>query len=90
MDTVKKNTEALLDATKEAGLEMKPQKTKYINVTLSQDRTKAKHKDSEPFLEDVAKLKHLGKKLMGENCMQEEIKSRPNTQNAYYYSVQSL
>jgi hypothetical protein len=30
MDTIKKNTEALLDASKEVVLEMKPDKTKYM------------------------------------------------------------
>jgi hypothetical protein len=30
IDTIKKNTEALLDASKEVGLEVNPEKTKYI------------------------------------------------------------
>jgi hypothetical protein len=30
MDTLKKNTEALLDTSKEVGLEVNPEKTKYI------------------------------------------------------------
>jgi hypothetical protein len=30
VDTIKKNTEALLDASKEAGLEVNPEKTKYM------------------------------------------------------------
>jgi hypothetical protein len=30
IDTIKKNTEALLDASKEAGLEVNPEKTKYM------------------------------------------------------------
>jgi hypothetical protein len=29
-DTIKKNTEALLDASKEVGLEVNPEKTKYM------------------------------------------------------------
>jgi hypothetical protein len=32
-DTIKKITEALLDASKEVGLELNPQKTRYVNVT---------------------------------------------------------
>jgi hypothetical protein len=30
IDTMKKNTEALLDASKEVGLEVNPEKTKYM------------------------------------------------------------
>jgi hypothetical protein len=30
LDTIKKNTEALLDASKEVGLEVNPEKTKYM------------------------------------------------------------
>jgi hypothetical protein len=38
----------------------------------------------------VAKFKYLGKALTDQNCSHEEIKSRPNSGNAYYHSGQSL
>jgi hypothetical protein len=41
IDTIQKNTEALLYAGKEASLEVNPKKTVYIDVTLSESRTKA-------------------------------------------------
>jgi hypothetical protein len=33
IDTIQKNTKALLDASKEAGLEVNPEKTKYMLVS---------------------------------------------------------
>jgi hypothetical protein len=46
--SIQKNTEALLDAGKEVGLEVNPENTKFmLSVTLSEGRTGAKHKDSE-------------------------------------------
>jgi hypothetical protein len=36
IDAIKENTEALLDASKEVGLEMNPEKTKYMLMSRSQ------------------------------------------------------
>jgi hypothetical protein len=40
--------------------------------------------------ESVAQFKYLETTLTDQNCINEEIKSRLNSGNAYYHSVQSL
>jgi hypothetical protein len=46
-DVIQKNTEALLNASKEAGLEVNPQKTKYMLMSRKKAGQKAQQKDGE-------------------------------------------
>jgi hypothetical protein len=91
IDTMKKNTKALLDASKEVGLEVNPEKSKYMLMSHSQKRGQ-KHGIQIVIrsFEDVAKFKYLGTTLTDQNCMHKEIKSRLNSGNACYRSDQSL
>jgi hypothetical protein len=70
IDTIKRNTEGLLDTSKEVGLEVKPAKTKYMLMSLYQ---KAGQKHSIKIVnrsfKAVAKLKYLGTTLTDQNCM---------------------
>jgi hypothetical protein len=61
IDTIKKNMEALLDASKKVGLEVNLEKTKYMLMSHSQ-KIGQKHsiKIGNSSSEDVAKFKHLG------------------------------
>jgi hypothetical protein len=91
IDTIKKNTEAVLDASKEVGLEVNQENTKYMLMSHNQ-KIEQKHgiKIANRSFEDVVKFKYLGTTLTDQNCMHKEIKSRINSGNACYHSVQSL
>jgi hypothetical protein len=61
----------------------------YVNVML-EGRTGHSVKIANRSFEDVAKFKYLGATLTDQNCMHKEIKSRLNSGNASYHSVESL
>jgi hypothetical protein len=60
INSTKKNTEALLEASKEVGLEVNPEKTKYMLISRSQ-KIGQKHsiKTGNRSFEDEAKFKYL-------------------------------
>jgi hypothetical protein len=91
IDTIQKNSNAQLDACKEVGLEVNPEKTEYMLVSMCQEaRQREGIKIGNRSLESEAQFKYLGKTLTVKNCIHEEIKSRLNSGNACYHSVQSL
>jgi hypothetical protein len=67
-----------------------PEKTKYTLMLRQKIGQKHSMKIAKRFIEDVAKYRYLGATLTGQNCMHGEIKSRLNSGNACYHSVQSL
>jgi hypothetical protein len=91
INTIKENTETLLESSRDNGLEISAEKTKYM--IMSRDLYSGQNQNmrtaNESF-ENVAKLKYLGMSLTNQNDIQDEIKSRLNSGNACYYSVQNL
>jgi hypothetical protein len=80
IDTIQKNTTALLDTSKEVGLEVNPEKTKYMLMSCYQNSgQRYSMKLVNRSFEDVAKFRYLVTTLTDQNCMHEKIKSRLNS-----------
>jgi hypothetical protein len=91
IDTIEKNTETLIDASKEVGLEINVAKTKYM--LLPHHQNAGQNWDIEiadRLFENVSQFKYLGTTVTNQNLIQEEIKRRLIFGNACYHSVQSL
>jgi predicted GTPase len=90
-DTIEKNTETLLDASKEVGLEINVEKTKYM--LLSHHQNACQNRDIEianRSFENVSQFRYLGTTVTNQNLIQEEIKRRLSSGNVCYHSIQSL
>ena len=89
--TVKGNAEALVFASKETGLVVNADKTKYTVMSRYQNagRIHSVRIDNSTF-EWVEEFKYLGTTLTIQNSIAEEIKSRLKSGNACYHSVQNL
>jgi hypothetical protein len=88
---VKKNTEALVAATKVIGLVVNADKAKYM--VMSRDQNTGRNysiKIDNSFFERLEEFKYLGTNITNQNSIQEEVKSSLKLENACYYSVQKL
>jgi len=86
--TVEKNTEALLVCSKEIAPEVNADKTKYMVMSRDQNAGRSHNiKTDNSFCERVEEFKYLGTALTHQNSIQEEIKSRLNSENACNHSV---
>jgi hypothetical protein len=91
IDAIKKNTEILIDASKEVGLEIHVEKTKYMLLTHHQNVGKNRDiRIANRLYENVSQIKYLGATVTNQNLIQEEIKRSLNSGNACYHLVQSL
>jgi hypothetical protein len=67
---IKKNTEALLDASKEIVLEVNSEKTKYMFMSRHQTAEQSNYiRVVNKSFEKVAKFKYLGATLTDQNCI---------------------
>ncbi|KAJ4435515.1 hypothetical protein ANN_18131 [Periplaneta americana] len=89
--TIRKNTGILLEASKEIGLEVNPEKTKYMIMSRDENIIRNGNIKIENLsFEEVEKFKYLGATVTNINDTREEIKHRINMGNACYYSVEKL
>ena len=85
------DAEALVADTREIGLEVRADKTKYMIMSRDQNagRIHSVRVNNSTF-ERVEEFKYLGRTLTNQNSIPEEIKSRLMSGNACYHSVQNL
>ena len=88
---IKKNTETLVLASKENGLDVNADETKYM-VMPRQQGAGRRHitKTDNISFERLGHFKYLGTTLKYQNSTQEEIKSRLKSGNACYHLVHKL
>jgi hypothetical protein len=83
METIKKNTETLIDYSRKVGLEINIQKTKYMLLSHHQNAGQIRDiKIAIRSSEDVPQLKYLGTAVTNQHFIQGEIKRRLNFGNA--------
>jgi archaellum component FlaC len=90
-NTIIENTETLLQASRDVGLETNEEKTKYMITSRHPNSGQNQNiRIGNEWLENVAKFNYLGTTLRNQNDIHDEIKSRLNSGNDCYYSVQNL
>ena len=89
--TIKKSTEALVIASKENGLEVNADRTKYMVMSRDQNEERSnKMKTDNSSSERLEEFRCLRTTLTNQNSVQEEIKSISKSGNACCHSVQNL
>jgi hypothetical protein len=91
IDTINKNTETLIDASKVVGLKVNLENTKCKLV--SQDQNAGLNPDikiANRSFENVSEFKYLRMTVTNQNLIEEEIERKLDSGNVCYLSVQKL
>jgi hypothetical protein len=91
INIIKEITETLLEASRDVGLKITAEKTKYMIMShqLNSGQNQNIMTANKSF-ENVETFKYFGMTLIYQNDIHDEIKSRLNSGNACYHSVQNL
>jgi hypothetical protein len=91
INAVKENTETLLVASRDVGLEINAEKTKYMIMSChpNSGQNQSIRISNESF-ENLAKFRYLGTTLTSKKDIYDESKNRLNSGNICYYSFQNL
>jgi hypothetical protein len=90
INTIKENTEAYLEATRDVGLEINAEKTEYMIMSRHQNSGQNQNiRTANELFKNVAKFKYSGTTLTNQNEIHNKLKIRLNSGNACYYSVQN-
>jgi hypothetical protein len=91
VNTINRNSETLLEASRDIGLEINAENTKYTIIShhpnLGQNQNIRMANES---FGKAAKFRYLRTTLTNQNDIHDEIKRRLNSGNACYYSIQNL
>jgi hypothetical protein len=91
MNIIKENTETLLEPSRDIGLEVNAEKTKYMIMSRHPNSGQNQNiRIANESFENVAKFKYLGTTLTNQQDIHDEIKSRLNSGNVCYYSDRNL
>jgi hypothetical protein len=86
INTIKKNTETLIDASKEVGLEINKEETKYLLLSRHQNIDQYRDiKITNRSFGNLSQFKYLGTTVTNQNLIQEKIKRRLNSGNVWYH-----
>jgi hypothetical protein len=86
-----RKTENLIDSRKDVGLEVNAEKTRYM--LMSHHQTARQNRDIKIVnrcFENVTQFRYLRTTVTNQNLIHEEIKSRLNSGNSCYHSIQNL
>jgi hypothetical protein len=92
-DTIKKKHRTSIDDSKEVGLEVITERTKYMCMLLSRHQNVGQTRDmsvANRSLGNVAQFRYLGTTIANQNLIQREIKTRLNSGDICYHSVQNF